>query len=74
MLKNQIPGLNVAVWTSSWLSDDNKLQELSDTLPDTGENKNFEVAVKKLTDYFVPKQSTDFEIYKFKHTVPKGKP
>ena len=45
------------------------VQELSATLPDTGEDKDFEVAVKKLTDYFAPKQITDFEIYKFRQVM-----
>ena len=43
--------------------------ELSDTLPETGEDKDFDVAVKKLTDYFAPKQNTDFEIYKFRQAI-----
>ena len=35
------------------------VQELFDTLPDTAEDKDFDVAVMKLTDYFAPKQNTD---------------
>ena len=45
------------------------VQELFGTLPDTGEDKYFDVAVKKLTDYFAPKQNTDFEIYKFRQAI-----
>ena len=42
--------------------------ELFDTLPDKGEDKDFDVAVRKLTDY-APKQNTDFEIYKFRQAI-----
>ena len=52
------------------------VQELFDTLPDTGEDKGFDVVVKKLTDYFAPKPNTDFEIFKFRQAIqsPRGKP
>ena len=45
------------------------VQELFDTLPDTGEDKDFELAVKKLIDNFAPKQNTDFEICKFRQAI-----
>ena len=45
------------------------VQELFDTLPDTGEDKDFEVAVKKLSDNFAPKQNADFEIYNFRQAI-----
>ena len=45
------------------------VQELLETLLDTGEDKDFDVAVKKLTDYFAPKQNTDFEICKFRQAI-----
>ena len=36
------------------------------TLPDTGEPKDFEKAVEKLTGYFAPKQNKECERYMFR--------
>ena len=36
------------------------------TLPDTGEPKDFEKAVEKLTGYFAPKQNKEYERYMFR--------
>ena len=44
-------------------------QEIFDTLPDTGEAKDYQKAMEKLDAYFTPKRNTDFEIFKFRTTV-----
>jgi hypothetical protein len=36
-----------------------------DTLPDRGENNNFNAACDALTAYFTPKKNVSFEIFKF---------
>ncbi len=38
------------------------------TLPDTGEPKDYEKAVEKLTVYFAPKQNKEYEHYVFRQT------
>eukprot|EP00794_Sanderia_malayensis_P005765 gene5765-biopygen4679 len=43
-----------------------EVQETFDTLPDTGRDDEFDRAVTALTEYFAPKQNTDFEIFRFR--------
>ncbi|KAK3721859.1 hypothetical protein QZH41_002275 [Actinostola sp. cb2023] len=37
-----------------------------DTLPDTGEDDDFDKAVEKLNQYFSPKTNTTYEVYNFR--------
>ena len=41
-----------------------EVNDMFDTFPDT--NNNYQTAVNKLTEYFAPKKSTEFEIYIFR--------
>ncbi len=42
-------------------------QEIFDTLSDTGEDKDYKVALEKLDEYFSPKKNIDYEIFHFHH-------
>ena len=44
------------------------VHDIFQTLSETGEAKDYALAIKKLTDYFAPKQNVDFETYKFRQT------
>ncbi len=41
-------------------------QEIFDTLSDTGEDKDYKVALEKLDEYFSPKKNIDYEIFQFR--------
>ncbi len=41
-------------------------QEIFDTLSDTGEDKDYKVALEKLDKYFSPKKNIDYEIFQFR--------
>ena len=43
-----------------------EVQEIFDTLPDTGDDEDFELAVEKLTSHFAPSHNVDFEIFQFR--------
>jgi hypothetical protein len=41
-------------------------QEIFDTLADTGEDKDYKIAIEKLDAYFGPKKNIDYEIFQFR--------
>jgi hypothetical protein len=41
-------------------------QEIFDTLADTGEDKDYKIAIEKLDAYFSPKKNIDYEIFQFR--------
>ena len=43
-----------------------QVQEIFETLTDTGNDEDFKTAVDKLTAYFMPKKSLEYEIYVFR--------
>jgi hypothetical protein len=43
-----------------------RVNDIFDTLPDRGENNNFNAACDALTAYFTPKKNVSFEIFKFR--------
>ena len=43
-----------------------EVETIFDNLPDTGENKDFDKAVEKLTEYFSPKKNITYEIHVFR--------
>ncbi|XP_033755766.1 uncharacterized protein LOC117338519 [Pecten maximus] len=43
-----------------------EVNDIFDTLPDTG--NDYKTAVERLTEYFVPKKNTEFEVFKFRQT------
>ena len=42
------------------------------SLPDTGDNDNYERAVEALNHYFIPKRNVNYEIFKFRETVQQS--
>ncbi len=44
-----------------------EVNDLFDTLPDKGEDKNYKKACEALTSYFTPKKNVSFEIFKFRN-------
>ena len=44
-----------------------EVNDLFDTLPDTGEDKDYKKACEALTRYFTPKKNVSFEIFKFRN-------
>ena len=42
------------------------VQDIFETLSDTGEAKDFKIAHEKLTEYFTPKKNTTYEVYVFR--------
>ena len=44
-----------------------KVNDLFDTLPDTGEDNDYKEACEALTRYFRPKNNVSFEIFKFRN-------
>ncbi|KAK3720930.1 hypothetical protein QZH41_014537, partial [Actinostola sp. cb2023] len=47
------------------------VDEIFDTLPDTGEDDDFDTAVEKLNQYFSPKTNTTYEVYNFRQAKQK---
>ena len=47
------------------------VQDIFATLPDTGESKDYEKAVKALNDYFIPKVNTAYARHVFRQLVQK---
>ena len=43
------------------------INDLFDTLPDTGEDNDYKEACEALTRYFTPKKNLSFEIFKFRN-------
>lgn len=43
-----------------------RVQDIFDTLEDTGEAKDYEKATKALSEYFSPQTNTEYETYKFR--------
>ena len=41
-------------------------QEIFDTLADTGEDKDYKIAIEKLDAYFAPKKNIDYGIFQFR--------
>ena len=46
-------------------------QELFDTLSDTGREDDYNTAIQKLEEYFIPKTNVDFEIFQFRQAAQK---
>ena len=44
-----------------------EVNDLFDTLPDTGEDNDYKEACEALTRYFTPKKNVSFEIFKFRN-------
>ena len=44
-----------------------EVNDLFDTLPDTGEDNDYKEACEALTRYFTPKRNVSFEIFKFRN-------
>ncbi len=44
-----------------------EVNDLFDTLPDKGEDKDYKTACEALTSYFTPKKNVSFEIFKFRN-------
>ena len=44
-----------------------EVNDLFDTLPDTGEDNDYKGACEALTRYFTPKKNVSFEIFKFRN-------
>ena len=42
-----------------------EVQKIFDTLPDTGDDDNFELAVEKLTSHFAPSHNVDLKYFSF---------
>ena len=45
---------------------DPEVEKIFETIPDNGEEKDYDVAAKKLTEYFSPKKNTMYEIHLFR--------
>ncbi|XP_065066522.1 uncharacterized protein LOC135692352 [Rhopilema esculentum] len=43
-----------------------EVQDIFETLADTGRDDDMDAAIKSLTEYFAPAQNTDFEIFRFR--------
>ncbi len=43
-----------------------EVEKIFETIPDNGEEKDYDVAAKKLTEYFSPKKNTMYEIHLFR--------
>ena len=41
-------------------------QEIFETIPENGEDNDFDTAVTKLTEHFAPSHNIDFEIFQFR--------
>ena len=41
-------------------------QDIFDTIPNNGEDDDYETALAKLDEYFLPKKNIDFEIFQFR--------
>eukprot|EP00795_Rhopilema_esculentum_P007975 gene7975-13874_t len=41
-------------------------QDIFDTIPNNGEDDDYETALEKLDEYFLPKKNIDFEIFQFR--------
>ena len=48
-----------------------EVDEIFDTLPDTGDDDDFDKAVEKLNEYFSPKTNTTYEVYTFRQSKQK---
>jgi hypothetical protein len=44
-----------------------EVNDLFETLPDRGDDKDFKKAYEALTQYFTPKKNVSFEIFKFRN-------
>ena len=44
-----------------------EVNDLFDTLPDTGEDNDYKEACEALTRYFTPRKNVSFEIFKFRN-------
>jgi hypothetical protein len=42
--------------------------DIFDTLPETGEDKDFKLALEKFDEYFTPKQNTAYSVYLFRQS------
>ena len=47
------------------------VDDIFDTLPDTGENDDYDTAVEKLNEYFNPQVNTTYEVYSFRMAKQK---
>lgn len=47
------------------------VDEIFDTLPNTGEDNDYDTAVAKLNEYFSPQVNTTYEVYNFRHAKQK---
>lgn len=47
------------------------VDEIFDTLPNTGEDGDYDTAVAKLNEYFSPQVNTTYEVYNFRQTKQK---
>ena len=48
-----------------------EVDEIFDTLPDNGDNNDYDTAVKRLNAYFSPKTNIAYEVYNFRQTKQK---
>ena len=46
--------------------DGQATQDIFDTLPETGDDDDYDTAMSKLDEYFTPKKNIDYEIFKFR--------
>ena len=47
------------------------VDEIFDTLPNTGEDNDYDTAVAKLHEYFSPQVNTTYEVYNFRQAKQK---
>ena len=48
-----------------------EVDEIFDTLPNTGDDSDYDTAVAKLNEYFSPQANTTYEVYSFRQTKQK---
>ena len=48
------------------------VDEIFDTLPNTGDDSDYDTDVAKLNEYFSPQANTTYEVYNFRQTKQKG--
>ena len=48
-----------------------EVDEIFDTLPNTGDDSDYHTAVAKLNEYFSPQANTTYEVYNFRQTKQK---
>ena len=49
-----------------------EVDEIFDTLPDNGDDNDYDTAIERLNAYFSPQTNIAYEVYNFRQTKQKG--